>query len=96
VTTLAEQLLDATPPPPADVDPDTLLAVFAKMMTDRQRILDAIDAAGPTAQGADPEVSRGLRARHEAWQAVLAAARDLIGAARAGVVKLRRYAPPTP
>ena len=87
---LLEQLLDATPYPPADLDADALLAALEAMLACRQEISNGM--RGLLIDGVDPPGVRELAARQDAWQTALAAAMERVREQRIGTTKLRAYA----
>lgn len=91
---MIRELLEATPPPPSDVnDVEALLYTFDLIRTARQEILDAM-AAGPLViSDEDRALAEVLVARDAVWTAALAEAKTAVGQARMGTKQLRRYAP---
>lgn len=87
---LLEQLLEATPYPPADVEVDTLLVAFQQMHAGRQAIIDGMK--GILLDGFDPVGVKELAARQDAWHAALAETMDRVREQRIGTAKLRKYA----
>ena len=86
-----QRLVDATPYPTqteGTTDPDALLALWAVVVADRQKILDE----GKVAIG--PELANlyaELVQRQDAWCAAITAARDALGQQRMGIAQVRRY-----
>jgi hypothetical protein len=91
---LLEQLLEATPYPPEDVDADAMLAAFQQTHAARQAIIEGMQ--GLLIDGFDREGVKELAARQEAWQAALASSMERVRAQRIGIGKLRKYAPSAP
>ncbi|MCX5742135.1 MAG: hypothetical protein NT062_06535 [Proteobacteria bacterium] len=83
---LIDQLLDATPAPPAGEDPETLLAAFAEVEAARATIL-----ATATREPASTELRALLLAREAAWQQALVSAQAEVGGALIGTHRLRQY-----
>jgi hypothetical protein len=82
-----QRLIDATPYPTA-TDPDALIASWVGVVADRQKILDE----GKVAIGPDLASLYGeLVLRQDAWCGALAAAREMLGQQRLGIVQVRRY-----
>jgi len=90
--TILEALIAATPPPPADVDVDTLIAAFAELHVRRQAIMDATTSPIVVATADEHALLQLLRARQHAWLDALAVARDQVRDQRIGTTKLRGYA----
>jgi hypothetical protein len=89
---LLTQLIDATPPPPAGLEVDDLLAAFEAIIARRAAILDQL--APPLALGeADRALVAEIERRDAAWQAALTAALELVGGQRHGSDQLRAYGP---
>ena len=82
-----QRLVDATPYPTA-TDPDALLAHWAVVVADRQKILDEGKVAiGPELAALYAELVQ----RQDSWCAALVTARDSLGQQRMGIVQVRRY-----
>ena len=89
---LLTQLIDATPPPPAGLEVDDLLAAFEAIIARRAAILDQL--APPLALAdADRALVAEIERRDAAWQAALTTALELVGSQRHGTDQLRAYAP---
>ena len=87
---LLERLLAATPPPPAGVELDELIAAALRVTSAREAVLvmaTPVRVATPIERAMQAE----LAARHRAWDTSLAAARDQLGQHRLGASKLRAY-----
>ena len=82
-----QRLIDATPYP-TTTDPDALLAGWVVVVATRQTILDE----GQVAIGPDlASLYAELVLRQDTWCAALAAAREILGQQRLGIVQVRRY-----
>lgn len=82
-----QRLCDATPYP-TETEPGALLAAWRVVVAARQKILDE----GKVAIG--PELAplfAELELRQDTWCAALAAAREMLGQQRLGIVQVRRY-----
>lgn len=88
---LLEQLLEATPPPPTDLDGDAMIAAFQHMHAARQAIMNSMQ--GLLIDGFDRAGVRELAARQQAWHDALAATMERIREQRIAATKLRKYAP---
>ena len=84
-------LLDATPPPPEDVDVDTLTTTFAAVSAARQAIIDSLTAP-ILVDDADRPLLATLRARQDAWHAALSRALDHVRDQRIAATKVKGYA----
>jgi len=93
-TDILRRLLSTFPLPPDPADPDVVLAAFAAAVVERQHILDAL--GGPLTVTTEEQrvLVLELEARDSAWRHALATARDLVGAKRANLAKVRGYAGP--
>ncbi|MEP6860385.1 MAG: hypothetical protein ABJE66_07185 [Deltaproteobacteria bacterium] len=82
-----QRLIDATPYPTA-TDPDALLAGWVVVVSARQKILDeGTVTIGPDLASQYAE----LVLRQDTWRAALAAACEMLGQQRLGIVQVRRY-----
>jgi hypothetical protein len=85
------ELIAVTPMPPEGADAETVLSAFDAMFEARQQILLRV-----TSKLGDTEENRALvheiAVRDIAWEKVLGAARDVVGATRSNAGRLRSYA----
>jgi hypothetical protein len=93
--TLAEilaALLDATPVPQPELDPEELLAVFNRMHERRAEILAHLGTTGALT-AAEAAMARELEARDAAWMACLQCAKQATADQRISASRMRAYIP---
>lgn len=84
--TQLQRLLAAMEPPPDTDSVDTLLAVWARVVSAMDQI-----CSEPLPADRDVELVTELRRRHAAWQLALAGAKERCGASLVGTAQIRRY-----
>lgn len=87
---LVEALLAATPAPPVDAEPESLLAAFDQIYAERERVLAPTLGSPPTGTVAQSLVDQ-LRQREQAWMTALSLARELLASAQGSAGKLAAY-----
>jgi len=93
-TGILERLLSTFPLPPDPADPDAVLAAFAEAVVERQHVLDTVGGLLTVTTDEQRALVLEIGARDAAWLHALAAARDLVGAKRVNLAKVRGYAGP--
>jgi len=90
--TILDTLLELTPAPTVQADPDEVLAALDRVLAARQQPLEALEAALQGGRALDPECSallEELRARDARWMAAVVHARHELAARLAAMRRMR-------
>jgi hypothetical protein len=87
---ILQLLVEATPLPPVEADLDELLYAFRDVDRRRQAIIDDLRAPVATTEE-DRVLLAELDARHDAWRAALAIAKERLRGQLVGLRRARAY-----
>lgn len=88
-----DDLLAATPAPPAEADAEELLAAFEAMFAARKALIEKLSGTIAVVSPEDVAAASLLNERQAEWSEALARAQRQVAQARIGAKKLKGYAP---